>query len=115
MKIGYLGAGAWGFCLASLLAENGHEVILWAKEASQIWHLEKGLPHPKLSSYKAPKQLKFTTDLKKAVEGADLIVESVTSQGFRPVLTQLKALQIPLPSLVITSKGIEKANGVFAF
>ncbi|MGE3716736.1 MAG: hypothetical protein AB7G16_09440 [Simkaniaceae bacterium] len=29
MRIGYLGAGAWGNCLAKLLAEKGFEVKQW--------------------------------------------------------------------------------------
>ncbi|MBS0628353.1 MAG: hypothetical protein JSS09_09090, partial [Verrucomicrobia bacterium] len=28
MRIGYLGAGSWGFALASLLASKGYQVIL---------------------------------------------------------------------------------------
>jgi glycerol-3-phosphate dehydrogenase (NAD(P)+) len=33
MRIGYLGAGSWGFALASLLAAKGHEVTLWTANA----------------------------------------------------------------------------------
>jgi glycerol-3-phosphate dehydrogenase len=41
MKIGYLGAGTWGFCLASLLASKGHEVVLWAQREDFARHLSK--------------------------------------------------------------------------
>ncbi|RLI67233.1 MAG: glycerol-3-phosphate dehydrogenase, partial [Candidatus Gerdarchaeota archaeon] len=33
MKIGVVGAGAWGTALANLLAEKGFHVDLWAFEA----------------------------------------------------------------------------------
>ena len=29
MKIGFLGTGSWGFCLASLLASKGYQVVSW--------------------------------------------------------------------------------------
>ena len=32
MKIGVIGAGAWGTALANLLAGKGYEVALWAFE-----------------------------------------------------------------------------------
>lgn len=35
-KIGYLGVGVWGYCLASLLASKGYEVIAWSIEEELI-------------------------------------------------------------------------------
>ena len=29
-KVSFLGAGSWGTALAIMLANNGHEVTLWA-------------------------------------------------------------------------------------
>ncbi|MBK7032584.1 MAG: hypothetical protein IPH49_04830 [Ignavibacteria bacterium] len=31
MRIGIIGAGAWGTALASVAAENGHSIQLWAR------------------------------------------------------------------------------------
>ena len=32
MKIAVLGSGSWGTALGQVLAENGHEVVLWGRE-----------------------------------------------------------------------------------
>ncbi len=110
MKIAYLGAGAWGFCLANLLAANGHKVKLWTKFQKEADALAGGQKHPRLHCV-AHENITVTTDLKGAIEDADLIVESVTSQGFRFVLNDLLAIgNIKVP-FVITSKGIEQDTG----
>ena len=54
----------------------------------------------------------FTTQLSEAIENADLIVESVTSAGIRPVFQQLSNIGLPGCPLVITSKGIEQNTGL---
>jgi glycerol-3-phosphate dehydrogenase (NAD(P)+) len=112
MKIGYLGAGAWGFALASLLAKNGHEVILWTIFPELVERLNSGKEHPSLKGFCAPKGLRLTTDLKQAVNGVDLLVESVTSAGLRDVLNQVKHIQAPTCPVVLTSKGIENDTGL---
>ena len=32
MKIAVLGSGSWGTALGQVLAENGHQVVLWGRE-----------------------------------------------------------------------------------
>ncbi|MFY7843260.1 MAG: NAD(P)H-dependent glycerol-3-phosphate dehydrogenase [Rhabdochlamydiaceae bacterium] len=112
MKISYLGAGTWGFCLASLLASKGHEVILWSRNEELIKSLKAKREHPKLPRYFAEEKVSFTSCLRESLEGSDLIVESVTSKGFRPLLEQIKALIHLDRPLIITSKGIEQGSGL---
>jgi glycerol-3-phosphate dehydrogenase (NAD(P)+) len=108
MKIGYLGAGTWGFCLASLLASKGHEVTLWTKDSDFAKLLSKKREHPKLSGYKAEDGVSFTDDLSEALTGIDFLVESVTSKGIRPVFEKIAGLGAPRCPIIITSKGIEQ-------
>lgn len=112
MRIGYLGAGAWGFCLANLLAEKGYEVKLWTGNMSLAEVLKRGEAHPKLRDHHAEENLVLTTDLKEAISDVDLIIESVTSKGLRPVLNQVKELGLMGPPIVLTSKGIEQGTGL---
>lgn len=108
MKIGYLGAGTWGFCLAALLASNGHKCIVWARDSKLIEVLNRTKEHPDLPGFIASGNLSFTTKMEEALLGADLIVESVTSAGIRPVFEAVKKIEIPSCPIVLTSKGIEQ-------
>lgn len=112
MKIGYLGMGAWGFCLASLLASKGYELVCWTTNRDLADHLTKKREHPKLPGFQAPGKMTFTTEISHCLQGIDVLVESVTSAGLRPVFTEAKKHGIPLCPIVITSKGIEQGSGL---
>ncbi len=109
MKIGYLGAGTWGFALATILANNGHKVTIWARDPAFAEQLQKTRVHPKLQGIEAPQSIEFTSDIKKAVHGAEAIIESVTSSGIRPVFEKLGPIHVPV---ILTSKGIEQGTGL---
>lgn len=111
-KIGYLGTGAWGFCLARLLAKKGFQVTSWSEDKARVERLSSFEEHPSLPGETAHENMSFTTDMKKAVEGADLVVESVTSKGLRPVLKKLKETGAIKCPLILTSKGIEQKSGL---
>lgn len=112
MKVGYLGAGAWGFALANLLASKGLKVTCWSIDQQLVNDLNAGDEHPILRGHTCHKNVKMTSSLREAVEGADVIVESVTAKGLRPVAEQVKALNMFNGYFVITSKGIEQESGM---
>ncbi|MFZ0564917.1 MAG: NAD(P)H-dependent glycerol-3-phosphate dehydrogenase [Chlamydiales bacterium] len=111
-KIGYLGAGVWGFCLASLLASKGYEVISWTQDEKILHHLKQKSEHPKLPGFPTPPNLSFTNQIKETLFDKDLIVEAVTSAGIRDVFQLMKNIHIPPCPIVITSKGIEQHTGL---
>jgi glycerol-3-phosphate dehydrogenase (NAD(P)+) len=108
VKIGLIGAGAWGTCLAHHLASCGHEVTLWVRQPSLLLVLESTRRHPKLSGVALDPGLRFSGDLQEVASGKEMLVESVTSKGLRGLLTKLGSLDCPF---VITSKGIEQGTG----
>ena len=108
MKIAYLGAGAWGFCLASLLASKGYRVVSWTKNRELAEKLNSGGEHPHLAGHHPLKGMHFTTDLAEALKGAEAIVEGVTTAGLRPVFQSVKEIITPKCPIIITSKGIEQ-------
>lgn len=111
-KIGYLGMGAWGYCLASLLAAKGdYELICWTTKPELAQCLTKTHEHPLLPGQRAKGQITFTTNMAQALHQVDILVESVTSAGLRPVFEQVRALGLPLCPIIITSKGIEQDTG----
>ncbi|MCH9633635.1 MAG: Glycerol-3-phosphate dehydrogenase [NAD(P)+] [Chlamydiae bacterium] len=111
-RVGYLGSGAWGVCLADLLAKKGHHVKVWCRNADLAKTLNETRQHPNLKDYRIHKSLHFTPDLAEVLEDIDFLIESVTSSGVRKVFEQVKDL---VPSLncpiVMTSKGIEQDSG----
>ncbi len=112
MRIGYLGAGTWGFCLASLLASKGHDVVLWTASADFAKQLNDERVHPKLPRFPISDTVVITSSLPLALENIDLLVESVTSRGVRPTFERVLSLgEISCP-IVLTSKGIEQNNGL---
>lgn len=111
-KIGYLGAGIWGYALASLLSSKGYKVMAWSIEKEAIKYLKKHREHPTAKGFIAPKTLQFTTDIEEALDGKDLIVEGVTSAGIRSVFEKVKKIGIPGCPIVLTSKGIEKDSSL---
>lgn len=111
MKIGYLGAGAWGFTLARLLAEKGHRVVSWTIDPGLAKKLNAGEEHPKMKGFKAFPGMLWTTDLEDVVQEADVVIESVTSAGLRPVCERLLEMNFADIPFVLTSKGIEQGSG----
>lgn len=107
-KIGYLGAGTWGFALSALLGMKGHEVTVWARDEELATFLQKERSHPKLPGSFAPETVRFTSHIQEAIIGAEVLVESVTSSGIRPVFSQLGPIDVPT---ILTSKGIEQGSG----
>jgi glycerol-3-phosphate dehydrogenase (NAD(P)+) len=112
VKIGYLGMGAWGYCLASLLAAKGdYELVCWTTKPDLAQHLTQTREHPLLPGHRSKGEMIFTTDMAYVLQDATMIVESVTSAGLRPVFERVRSLGLPLCPIVITSKGIEQDTG----
>lgn len=112
MKIGYLGTGSWGFCLALLLASKGYKVVSWTTKPELAKHLQAKREHPLFPGVPCHPNMVFTTNMEEALDNADMIVESVTAAGLRIVCNQIKAIQIPTCPFVVTSKGIEQKSGL---
>jgi glycerol-3-phosphate dehydrogenase (NAD(P)+) len=103
-----LGAGSWGTALSIVLAENGHNCLLWSHredQATEINHHhsnEKYLPGTVL-----PATLTATSSLKTAATHGKIIVMAVPTKGIREVCRDLKEwIQEPI-IFIHVSKGIE--------
>lgn len=108
MKIAYLGTGVWGFALQTLLASKGYKVVAWTRDGNLASRLNEKKEHPLLPGVVVSGSLTYTTVLREALEGADAIIESVTSAGLRPVCEQIAQLKPKECPFVITSKGVEQ-------
>lgn len=108
-NIAVLGAGSWGNSLAILLSQKGHQVTLWefSKEAAEL--LQKARRNEKYlgSDIIFPDELIITSELKSAVENADIIVLATPSHTIRSVCKNLVGIIKPTSILVNVAKGIE--------
>lgn len=113
MKIGYLGGGTWGVCLANLLSHKGYDVTVWCRRKELADHLSHTREHPHLKNHKLNPSIKFTTSLEETITGVDFLIESVTSSGIRPVFEAIKKTKISVKCpIILTSKGIEQNTGL---
>lgn len=110
LKIAIVAAGSWGTALSLVLNENGHEVCVWARHQSQIDIInETGMNEKYLKNISIPRSIQFTSDMKTAVEGAEIILFSVPSQEYQKTLEKfIKGGFIRKETIVINvSKGID--------
>ena len=108
-KIGVIGAGSWGTALSRLLANNGHDVIVWSIIEAEVKMLQEKHEHvDKLPGVKLPESMEFTTDLKKAIEGKDLLVLAVPSSFTRSTAKSMRVFVAEGQIIVNVAKGIEE-------
>lgn len=107
--ISIIGAGSWGTALAVLLHKNGHRVTVWSVIESEIKMLQKEHEHKdKLPGVKLPEDMEFTTDLEKAVTGAEVVVLAVPSPYTRSTSHSMAPLVKEGQIVVNVAKGIEE-------
>lgn len=111
LNVTVLGAGAMGTALAVPLAAGGHDVRLWGTWLDGAWlaELRAGHAHPSLGTG-VPERVRLFSDgeLEPALDGADLVVLAVASQGVVPVLRAAAAFLQPGQPLVLTTKGFAR-------
>jgi len=108
MNIGVIGAGAWGTALANLLADQGHEVALWAFEkevCSDI--LESRENKVFLPGIRLCKSLAPSNDLNNVAAAKDMLLLAVPSHIFRSVAVRLVHHPDEKTIIVSATKGIE--------
>lgn len=108
MKLTILGAGCWGATLAWLLTNNFEEVCLWSREQDLNEDLLKNKHCSKPLEIQLQDNVEVTSDMKSAIEGADIILSVVATAGTRSVCEQLKTSGINSNQILVNaSKGIE--------
>ena len=110
-KVSVIGSGSWGTALAWLLCNNGHRVTLWSfLESENDMFLTHHENTDKLPGVKLPDSVRYTTDLKEAIEGMDLCVLAVPSTAVRITARNMKELVAPGQVIVDVAKGIEETT-----
>lgn len=108
MKLAVLGPGCWGATLTWLLTDNFDEVSLWGRNVDICDEFVKTKTLKKPLEVVLNKKVDITSDLSKAINGADVILLVVSTTGIRPVCEQLKEAGLTRNQIIVnTSKGLE--------
>lgn len=112
MKIGILGAGAYGMAMASVFDNNGHKIKIWSNSEEEVNLLLTNHKSNKID-YIIPDDFVITTDMKLVVMDADIIVIAVPSEFVRNVCMELNKYLKKEQVICIASKGIENNSCLF--
>lgn len=107
-KVTVIGAGSWGTAIAFVLAENGHDCLLWARRSTQSDEInDLHTNHAYLPGACLPTNLKATSDLEEAAIHGDIVIIAVPTKGIRQVCSELNTMIVGRKLIVHVSKGIE--------
>ncbi|MFP3917997.1 NAD(P)H-dependent glycerol-3-phosphate dehydrogenase [Lysinibacillus telephonicus] len=103
-----LGAGSWGTALAIVLAENGHNTLVWTHREDQAEEInEQRTNNRYLPDIKLPNLLVATSNLEEAVHHSKTIVVAVPTKAIREVCEKMMSFLDKKILFVHVSKGIE--------
>jgi glycerol-3-phosphate dehydrogenase (NAD(P)+) len=113
-RIAILGAGFMGSALTVPATDNGHTVALWGTHLDDhlIAAVRAGARHPKLGIPLPAAVIPFdSTELPRALAGAELVINAVTSDGALPVLKRAAGRMPPGVPVLSVSKGLAQCRG----
>jgi glycerol-3-phosphate dehydrogenase (NAD(P)+) len=107
MRAVVVGAGSWGTAFACLLRDNGHEVVLAARDPVQAAAINETSRNPRYARDASLEGIVAATIADAPVVPAELVVVAVPSRVFGEVVGALPG-DAPLLSL---TKGLDPATG----
>lgn len=114
MRVTVLGAGYMGTAMAEVAAMNGHDVRLWGTwlDDGAIDAVVAGEEHPRLRKKLDRRVTPLRSDkLAEALEGAELVVHGVSSEGAVPVMSKAAPFLPDVPILSVTKGFLPGKNG----
>mgnify|MGYP001052387802 CR=1 FL=1 len=110
MKISVLGCGRWGSFIAWYQATVlKNQVVSWGPEDEYSYEILKNTG--KNDYVTLDKSITLTCDLQFAVESADIIIISISSQGLRGFMQKVNKFDVKDKPFVLCMKGIEESSG----
>jgi len=108
-RISVLGCGRWGSFIGWYLVNHGFDVKQWGIPGDYTFDVLKN--EGKNEYVDLDKRIDLTSDLSKAVNHAEIIVISISSQHLREFMQRVNKLDIKDKIFVLCMKGIEIATG----
>lgn len=111
-RIAVIGAGSWGAALSLLLARKECSISQWVWDPKQADVMRKSGENPLLPGFPFPSDMRITTSMSEAVDGAEAVVFVVVSDGVSQAAGQLKEwLPAGIP-VVSGTKGLSADTGL---
>ena len=109
MNISVLGCGRWGSCIAWYLDKIGHNVLTCGlADAPEFIELKNTRKNDYLAF---PPSIEVSSDLERAVNRAEVIVISISSQHLRSYFSEISKYELDGKIIVLCMKGVEAATG----
>ena len=106
-KIGVLGAGTWGMALTRMLANEGHETMVWSALEQEVDTYSSTRRQPNLPGMVIPDSVLFTKDIAEVCKGKDILLFAVPSVFVRST-AKAAAPFIPDGQIIVdVAKGID--------
>ncbi len=111
MKVGILGAGAWGISLAYLFSKK-HDITIWEFNKEAYLELVKTRKiDNKLKGFTIPEEIKIVNNIFDALE-QDIIINAVPTQFIRSYFSLIENYDFSKKIFINVSKGIEVKTGM---
>ena len=108
-KMAVLGTGSWGTTFAQVLADAGHEVVLWGRRDSVVQMINEGENSAYLPGIELSDRISASTDLAEAVAGAEVVALAVPVSATAEVI-EGAVRAAPQSTYLTLSKGIEQGS-----
>jgi len=110
-RIAVVGAGAFGTSLACVARRAGSDATVWARDRAIAESIDSGRGNPVyLPDIALEPGIAATTDMARALEGADAVLLAVPAQFLRAAAGKLAPLLSRRVPVVLCAKGIERGT-----
>jgi glycerol-3-phosphate dehydrogenase (NAD(P)+) len=108
-RFAILGDGAWGTCVALLLAQRSeNSVTLWSARAESARELREKRENKRLlPGVKIPQNVHLTADIEEAVSGVDYLIAAIPTVYLRATLQRVSGFIPADRPMVSLAKGLE--------